>query len=94
LYKIVNCYEQFLDDNKNIKIVKVTSSKILEKEDRKMIKQYLETELLNQKIEIKFDDDSSIIGGILVQYDNNILDLSIAGALKKIEDVTKKALNL
>jgi F-type H+-transporting ATPase subunit delta len=84
---LVDFYKQILDASKNIKQVKVKSSQTLTEKDKNTLSKYLKTDLIKENIEIRFEEDSSLLGGVLIQYDNNVIDLSIAGALKKIDDM-------
>lgn len=84
---LVDFYKQMLDASKNIKQVKVKSFKRLTVKDKNTLSDYLKIDLNKHSIEIKFEEDSSLLGGVLIQYDNNVIDLSIAGALKKIDDM-------
>lgn len=84
-------YKQMLDASKGIKQVKIKSYKTLDDKDKKIIDKYLETELTQDSIEVEFEVDSSLLGGILIQYDNKVIDLSITGYLKKIDDLTTSA---
>jgi len=89
---ILTYYKQRLDASKNIKQVKVKSFKVLDDKDKELLIKYLKTYLIKHDIEVKYEEDSSLLGGILIQYDNNIMDFSIAGALKKIDDVTRSTI--
>jgi F-type H+-transporting ATPase subunit delta len=88
LPKIIHSYNLLLDESKNIKMVKLTSCKVLEVLDKEWIKTYLEKDL-GQKVEIEFHQDPSIIGGIIVEYDSIRIDYSILGALNKIKRITE-----
>ena len=85
-------YKQMLDASKNIKQVKIKSFKALSDKDKESLIKYLKTNLIKCDIEINYEEDSSLLGGILIQYDNNIMDFSIAGALKKIDDIAGNAI--
>lgn len=89
LNHLADHYKQILDASKGIKQVEIKSSKILDDKDKAIIDEYLETELTKNNFEVKFEVDSSLLGGILIQYDNKIIDLSIAGFMRKIDDVTR-----
>lgn len=83
LPNIVLLYQDLLNKNRNIKIVKVTSSKLLQPDEKIWLQKYLE-ENFHQKVAINFEVNSTIIGGIIFQYDSIVKDYSIAGFLKKI----------
>lgn len=85
---IVSLYQLLLNNNKNIKMVNITSAKILRPEEKQWIKQYLEDDL-QQKVAIKYSENPLIIGGIIIKYDSVIRDCSIIGALEKIKKTLK-----
>ena len=43
------------------------------------------------KINLQTDIDPSLIGGVIIKYDSNLIDYSIQGALTKIKKVTTNA---
>lgn len=88
LKDIVPFYQKLLDQSKNIKAVEVISAKILALKEQQQLKEYLESDF-GQPIKIKFANDQSIIGGMVIKYDSKLLDCSIAGALSKIEKIFK-----
>ncbi|WP_341763648.1 ATP synthase F1 subunit delta [Candidatus Tisiphia endosymbiont of Beris chalybata] len=85
LPNIVSLYQDLLNKNRNVKIVKITSSKLLQAEEKNWLKKYLE-ENFHQKVAINFELNPSIIGGIILQYDSLVKDYSIAGFLKKVNN--------
>lgn len=89
LSNIVDVYNTLLYESKNIKIVQVISANKLQPKEQEWIKSRIEKEL-NQKTEILFDIDSTIIGGIVVKYDSMLQDYSIKGSLEKIAKILRK----
>ena len=89
LSNIVDAYNTLLYESKNIKIVQVISANKLQPKEQEWIKSRVEKEL-NQKTEILFDIDSTIIGGIVIKYDSMLQDYSIKGSLDKITKALKK----
>ncbi|AFB26835.1 MULTISPECIES: ATP synthase F1 subunit delta [spotted fever group] len=88
LSNIVDAYNTLLYESKNIKIVQVISANKLQPKEQEWIKSRIEKEL-NQKTEILFDIDNTIIGGIVIKYDSMLQDYSIKGSLEKITKVLK-----
>lgn len=84
LGEIIDEYQNLLNISCHVKVVHVTSARPLKKEDQDFIKEYL-TKEVPQKVELKITEDKGIIGGIILRYDSKIIDCSIAGAIKKIE---------
>ncbi|KIJ88408.1 ATP synthase F1 subunit delta [Rickettsia asembonensis] len=89
LSNIVDAYNTLLYESKNIKIVQVISANKLQPKEQEWIKSRIEKEL-NQKTEILFDIDSTIISGIVIKYDSMLQDYSIKGSLEKITKALKK----
>lgn len=88
LSKVLLVYNQLLNKKKNIKMVKIISSRVLHSQEKEWIKNYLENDL-EKKVIIEYSDDQSIIGGLIIQYDSIIRDYSILGALKKVRRTMK-----
>jgi len=88
LPKIICSYNVLLDESRNIKMVQIISCKVLELAEQEWLKSYLESDL-GQKVEIKFCQDKSIIGGIIIEYDSIRIDYSVLGALNKIKRITE-----
>ena len=86
LSKVLLIYNQLLNKKKNIKMVKITSSRALDPQEKEWIKNYLENDL-EQKVIIEYSDDKSIIGGLIIRYDSIIRDYSISGALRKVRGI-------
>jgi len=63
LSKVVLVYSQLLNKKKNIKMVKITSARILDAKEKEWITNYLENDL-EKKVVIDYSDDRSIIGGL------------------------------
>ena len=86
-------YQELLDRSHNIKNVKVTVSKALNKNEQESIVKYLEKDF-QQKIKVEFHCNMDIIGGIVVEYDSKLIDYSVAGALARISNNAELALLL
>jgi len=90
LPNIVEFYNKLLNESKNIKIVQVISASELKPTEQKWVKSNIEKEL-NQEVEINFELDPAIIGGIMIKYDSILQDYSIKGSLDKIARTIKSA---
>ncbi|PCJ27592.1 MAG: ATP synthase F1 subunit delta [Rickettsiales bacterium] len=88
--KIVDEFGKMLAESKGIKAVNVSSAFKLGKKELSFIKGFLETEL-NKKIELTTKEDASLIGGVVIEYDSNLIDCSVHGALEKIQKVALKS---
>ncbi|AAU04247.1 ATP synthase F1 subunit delta [Rickettsia typhi] len=88
LSNIVEAYNKLLYESRNIKIVQVISSNQLQPREQEWIQYRIEKEL-QQKTALFFDIDNTIIGGIVIKYDNVLRDYSIKGSLEKIAKCLK-----
>lgn len=87
---IIEHYQKLLENRRGIKRVSVVSSAKLGVKEIESIKQFLEGQL--QKIvELQLSEDHSLIGGVVVKYDSNLLDYSVLGAINKVEKIAKNA---
>ncbi len=89
LPKIRLAYSQLLNERKNIKMVKVVSSKNLDTKEKEWITDYLEKEL-QKKVVIEYSSDQAIIGGLVIKYDSIIRDYSILGTLGRISKIMQE----
>ncbi len=85
LEEVVLLYNKFLYDSKSVKLVDVISATILDKKQQEWIFNHLENSL-KQKISISFKQDSSLLAGLVVQYDSMSIDYSVGGVVKKLQD--------
>ncbi len=88
LSEIVLDYKKLLMEARGIKSVKISSTNIPNKKIIDNLKRYLE-EILEKKVELKMFEDKSLIGGFLMSYDSSLYDLSIAGAIARVEKIAK-----
>jgi len=83
LENLYKTYESLAYNRENISKALVITAFTLNEADIKAIKEKLK-ELLNRQIELEIEQDRSLIGGIKVFVDDQELDLSIGGQLKKM----------
>ena len=88
LPQIVEAYKKSLYESKNIKIVQVISASKLQPQEQRWIKSKIEGQL-KQEVELIFDIDPTIIGGVVIKYDNVLQDYSIKGSLNTIVKILK-----
>jgi F-type H+-transporting ATPase subunit delta len=88
LSNIVVLYQELLNKSRNIKMVKIISSKTLNLNEKEWVQKYLENDL-QQKVIINFSQDPSIVGGIVIQYDSIEKDYSVAGMLTTVKQTLK-----
>ncbi len=88
--RIAEQYRNLADEASNIARATVVTSGKLKEESMSRIKRTLE-DRTSKKIKIHVEEDSSIIGGIIIKVGNTILDGSIKGQLEKLRDTLKGA---
>ncbi len=87
--EIVDEYELLLMESKGIKFVKISSAFKLEKKEMGFIRNLLESEL-DKKIELEHSVDESLLGGVVVKYDSNLIDCSVQGVLDRIQKIATR----
>jgi F-type H+-transporting ATPase subunit delta len=84
--EIVENFSQIVANNKNIQHAKIYSAYALAKNEIDLIISFLESRLKKQ-ISLETNIDESLIGGAVIQYDSNLIDCSVKGALDRIKKV-------
>lgn len=85
LQKIVFCYKNILNKNLGLTLVEITYANTISTEEQVWLKRYLEEKLIKGTLTVHFNKDCKIIGGIIIKYDDIIIDCSVRYLLKKIE---------
>lgn len=83
LNEIVKAFEYKLNEKNNIKEITVTSAINLNDDFKRRIIVKLESRL-HTKTVINWQTDVSILGGLIVKYDDNIIDLSLYTRIKEL----------
>lgn len=86
ILQIADDFAKIIANNAGIKSAKVSSAFKLGKKEIELISGFLEDEL-GKKVELEADVDSSLIGGVVIKYDCNLIDCSVSGALDRIKKV-------
>lgn len=89
LPQIITSIEKIIAEAKGVKLVEVVSAFKLESKEKKKIEKDLEQKV-GCAVEVTFNVDQSIIGGIVVKYDSNLIDCSVVAGLNKIENLAIK----
>ncbi len=83
---ILRQFEKIWNDKNNIVEVEITSThKIGEKEVEK-IKKYIKTKNSAEKVEVKEVINKKVLGGVVIKYNDYIIDFGIK---RKIKELTK-----
>jgi F-type H+-transporting ATPase subunit delta len=80
---IVSEYERVDREERGIKQVEVTVARDMEI-NSSLIKQL--NQLVGKDIELRKKVDASLIGGIVIKVEDNLLDASVKGQLNKLKD--------
>ena len=72
------------DQNKGVVKVSVKSAIALDDKSLEDVKRYLKGLVKEDDLQIVNTVDPSVIGGMVIQFDDKLLDLSIAKELKEI----------
>lgn len=86
--KIIKAFEKYLYEQENIKSVEVRTARSLTEHERQEIFNHLKN-ILNKEIIIKESVDRELIGGVIVKYDDTVIDGSIKSRLKLLADSLK-----
>lgn len=84
---IIEAFASMYRENKGIKVVEITTAIALSNETKSAIASQLQTSkfLAGKQVELKEKVDSSIIGGLQIQVDDNLFDASIKHDLQIIK---------
>ncbi|MDD3129162.1 MAG: ATP synthase F1 subunit delta [Candidatus Izemoplasmatales bacterium] len=85
---IVKSYEEILNEYNNLAIVSVITKNEISEVNLKKIKQELKSRI-NRDIEINQIVDKSLIGGMKIEFEGEVIDLSINSELKNIKNQLK-----
>ena len=87
---IASCYGELLDANKGIVRGTLTTAVQLDAEKRKKLKANLEKKAKSKKLELEFNVDKSILGGIMLKVGDRVLDASLRAQLTILRDTIKR----
>ncbi len=81
---------ELMSASKGVKSAEIISAFKLDRKQIQSIQKFIESKL-NQEVEVVANTDSSLIGGVVIKYDSNIIDCSVHGALDRIEKIATKS---
>lgn len=84
LSSIIKEYKSILDKSNNIMDIKITSAIDLNESEKAMIKVKLQR-VLNKEIDLEWSVNEEIIGGLIFEADDNIIDCSLQHKLQEIQ---------
>mmetsp|Transcript_2599 Transcript_2599/g.8589 ORF Transcript_2599/g.8589 Transcript_2599/m.8589 type:complete len:105 (-) Transcript_2599:232-546(-) len=86
LGEVANAYSALASKEASIEIAEVTSVTHLSSEQQEKLKSNLKQLRGASNIELVLKVDPTILGGFVVQIGSSVLDFSLSGALKKMEN--------
>ncbi len=87
---IIDAFEKYYKASQDIKIAQIESVNKLTKSEQEVIQSYLERKF-GAKFDLKTKVNHQLIGGVKINYDSTLIDLSILGALEKINKKLQEA---
>ena len=88
LSDIIKSFRNLLNEKREIKFVEISSAKELSAEEKKYLSEQIENDL-KHSIYTRFSQDETLIAGMVIKYDSKLIDLSVLGALNKINQQVK-----
>jgi F-type H+-transporting ATPase subunit delta len=82
--EILNLYDSYFQDEKNLKIAKINTAFELDEEQLKNIKQALE-QRFKKEISLEQNVDPALLAGAVVKVDDLVIDGSLRERLRKLE---------
>lgn len=83
LLKMIRDFEELYYEYKNIVLVKVTSAEALIEEEKEKLLTHLK-ELFRKEVIIEEMVDPSILGGLLIEAQDKVIDATVKGSLEKV----------
>jgi len=87
---IAGCYGELLDAEKGILRGTVITAVKLDAEKQKKLKAGLEKKAGKKKLELEFNVDKSILGGLMLKVGDRVLDASLRAQLTILRDTIKR----
>lgn len=93
LPEIINYYQFIHSEHQGNKIIEVTVSKELPLKEQTTLKEDLK-KIFSSNLELNITIDPKILGGLIIKYDNKMLDSSLKSKFSHLIDTTKKKISL
>ena len=87
---IAGCYGELLDDEKGILRGTVITAVKLDAEKQKKLKADLTKKIKHKKLELVFNEDKAILGGLMLKVGDRVLDASLRAQLTILRDTIKR----
>jgi F-type H+-transporting ATPase subunit delta len=88
LFKLINqCFFDLVYEKESILIVKLTSSCPMTASQQKCIAWYVKRLVGQRYLRVALKNDSSILGGFIIEFGSKIIDMSLRGRLKQMTNI-------
>lgn len=87
---IAYAFDKYYKMSQNINIAHIESANQLTKPEQQIIKSYLEMQF-GSEFDLKTKVNHKLLGGVKINYDSTLIDLSVLGALEKINKKLQEA---
>ena len=84
LPKITKLFKELYAKYQQLLILKVICATELDEQQKQALKKSLEIRLKSQ-LQLNYEIDAALIGGIKIYFDNEVIDLSISGQLQRLK---------
>jgi F-type H+-transporting ATPase subunit delta len=91
LNEVAEAYMTLLKEHKGEVTVNVTSATVLSKKQSTEMEKTLTTSL-GKKVQVVYETNEGILGGIVIRIGSKMLDASVAGGLEKLAKISKEAI--
>jgi F-type H+-transporting ATPase subunit delta len=89
LDEIIAALQAHVRDKQGVKYVQIFSCNKLQAKEMQIIEEFLKSKLA-QKIQLHNEMKQDLLGGVLIKYDNIVIDCSIAGAINKFAQIVAR----
>ncbi|MDG1436725.1 MAG: ATP synthase F1 subunit delta [Rickettsiaceae bacterium] len=89
LPQITETYNKLILDLNGTKPAKITSAFKLTSKQIKVVQKILEDKI-GHKVTLEDKVDESLLGGIIMEYNSNLIDCSVVGAIDRIEKLAQR----
>ncbi|MDF2966140.1 MAG: atpH [Rickettsiaceae bacterium] len=93
IFQVVEAFDDLMKEEQGILEARITTAKDISDTEFQEL-QKLITEKYNESFTFTKSVDSSLVGGLIVEFDNKILDASVRGALKKFKNKSKEIISV
>ena len=87
--EIISEYEKLADSKNNIVRAKVTSAKELENDSLNLVSNFIKEVTKAEEVILEKEIRKELIGGMVINYQDKVLDLSLQNKIKELKEKMK-----